>query len=340
MVLVEAGFTRSAYGTKSVNRVCCTAQKGETGDVCVAGARVELEPANARAVSSRMPNSGVNSMVAPLKRVLVVAPQDFPTGVAWQDFHYFHAPDETRTHLEHSALQHLLRAEGCEVVTITQYDPHLQDALFAYDPSIMTPFGAVITRMGKGLRLPENDLHAHTYAALNIPILGRIQAPGTLEGGDTLWLDAHTLIVGRGYRTNTEGIRQLREILEPHGIHVHQVDLPHFNGRAECLHLMSLVNLLDTNLAAVFARFMPVALMEWLEERGIHCINMPEDEFHSLGNNILTLRPRTVLMAEGNPKSTVLLREAGCQVLTYAGEEISKNREGGPTCLTRPLWRE
>ena len=286
-----------------------------------------------------MQNFGVNSMVAPLKRVMVVSPQPFPDKVTWQEFNYFHAPDEAKTVAEHAAFRQTLQSEGCDVVTVDQYDSSLQDALFTHDPSLMTPFGAIIARMGKTLRLPENALHAQTYKNLEIPILGQIEAPGTLEGGDTFWLDTTTLMVGRGYRTNAEGIRQLKAILEPKGIHVVSVDLPYFNGRQECLHLMSLINMLDTNLATVFARFTPVALMEMLEERQIEWIAMPEDEFYSLGNNILTLAPKTVLMAEGNPKSIALVRAAGCRVLMYLAEEISKNREGGPTCLTRPLWR-
>jgi dimethylargininase len=286
-----------------------------------------------------MQNFGVNSMVAPLKRVMVVSPKPFPSSVSWQEFNYFHAPDEAKTVAEHAAFRQTLQSEGCDVVTVEQYDSSLQDALFTHDPSIMTPFGAVVARMGKTLRLPENALHAKTYKYLEIPILGQIKAPGTLEGGDTFWLDDSTLIVGRGYRTNAEGIRQLKAILEPKGINVVSVDLPYFNGRKECLHMMSLINMLDTNLATVFARFMPVALMEMLEERQIQWIAMPEDEFYSLGNNILTLAPKTVLMAEGNPKSIALVQEAGCRALTYSAEEISKNREGGPTCLTRPLWR-
>ena len=287
-----------------------------------------------------MPNYGVNSMVTPLKRVMVVAPKPFPSSVTWQEFNYFHAPDEAKTAEEHAAFRGILQAEGCEVVTVDTQDPALQDALFTHDPSLMTPFGAVVARMGKALRLGENDLHAAAYERLGIPTLGRIEAPGTLEGGDTFWLDEQTLVVGRGFRTNAEGIHQLRGLLEPHGITVVAVDLPYFTGRKDCLHLMSLINMLDRDLAAVFPRFMPVALMEMLEERGIEWIAMPEAEYYSLGNNILTLAPRLLLMAEGNPKSMVLLQEAGCQVLTYRGEEISKNREGGPTCLTRPLWRE
>ncbi|MDX2006386.1 MAG: arginine deiminase family protein [Meiothermus sp.] len=286
-----------------------------------------------------MQNYGVGNMIAPLKRVMVVAPKPFPGEVTWQEFNYFRAPDEARVQTEHAAFRGILQAAGCEVVTVEDYDPRLQDGLFTHDPSIMTPWGAVVTRMGKALRLGENDLHAQTYERLGIPILGRIEAPGTLEGGDTTWLDERTLVVGRGFRTNLEGVFQLEGLLKPHGITVTAVDLPYFNGRKECLHLMSLINLLDRDLAAVFERFMPVALMEALEERGIGWIAMPEEEFYSLGNNLLTLAPRLILMAEGNPKSRALLEAAGCQVLTYSGEEISKNREGGPTCLTRPLWR-
>lgn len=278
-------------------------------------------------------------MVAPLKRVMVVSPKPFPTGLSWQSYHYFHAPDDQQTQSEHAAFRAILEAEGAEVVVADSQDPSLQDAVFAYDPSIMTPHGAIITRMGKPLRLPENTLHAEMYKGLGIPILGQIEAPGLLEGGDTFWLDDRTLAVGRGYRTNLEGIFQLEALLKPHGIEVLAVDLPYFTGPEACMHLMSLINLLDYNLAAVYERFMPVALMEALKARNIRWIAMPEEEFFSLGNNILTLSPRRVLMAAGNLESQKRLQEAGCHVITFSGEELCKNREGGPTCLTRPLLR-
>ena len=286
-----------------------------------------------------MPEYGVASMVAPLKRVMIATPRAFPAGASWQAFNYANAPDDARAKLEHAAFREHLEPFGCEVVTLEGHDPSLQDAIFTYDPSIVTPFGAIVARMGKVLREPEPDLHAAMYARLGIPVIGRIEAPGTLEGGDTLWLDAGTLVVGRGHRTNAAGIAQLRHLLEPRGVRVTAVDLPNLGGARACLHLMSLVNMLDDDLAAVLSRFLPVALVELLESRGVRLVPMPEDEFDTQGNNILALAPRRVLMAEGNPKSIAAVRGAGCEVTTYAGEEISKNREGGPTCLTRPLWR-
>jgi N-dimethylarginine dimethylaminohydrolase len=175
---------------------------------------------------------------------------------------------------------------------------------------------------------------------LGILTVGRIVAPGQVEGGDCLWLDAKTLLVGRGYRTNTAGIAQLRGILEPLGVNVVAFDLPHYHGRTECMHLMSLISPLDQNLAAVYLPLMPAAMVELLEERGIGMVEIPEQEFDSMGINILTVRPKVCVMIAGNTESIARVRAAGCEVHEFAGQEISLNRGGGPICLTRPIWRD
>ena len=285
-----------------------------------------------------MKSYGSQSMIAPLKRVLVIPPVEVPSETTWQDFGYFKPADAALATQEHEAFIALLQELGAEVIIEENSNPDLQDAIFTYDPSIMTNEGAILCNMGKVLRQPEVALHQAIYEGLNIPVLGAITGEGRFEGGDCLWLDEQTLIVGRGFRTNDTGIQQLKALL-PKDVTVLDVDLPYYHGVNECLHLMSLVNLLDTNLAAVYLPLLPVKLYQLLIERNYKLIDMPTEEFDSQGMNILTVKPNVCLMVAGNDKSIEAVRAAGCVVHAFQGEEISKNRTGGPTCLTRPIWR-
>jgi dimethylargininase len=244
------------------------------------------------------------------------------------------------TEREHRAFVDLLTANGVDVVGAGP-DPtgHL-DAIFAYDPSLITDRGAILLRPGKILRLDEPALHWATYAELGIPVIGAIDSPGTVEGGDTVWLDEQTLAVGRGYRTNDEGIRQLGDLLRPLGIKVVVYDLPLWNGAGECLHLMSMISPVADKVAIVYSRMMAVALLERLKETGWTLLEMPEAEFATMGCNVLALGEGRCVIANRNPDSRALLERAGLVVYEYEGDHISHNRQGGPTCLTRPILRE
>ena len=282
---------------------------------------------------------GGQSMVAPLRRVLVRRPAPPTSDDAAARFGYPRAVDHERAAREHAGFHQLLIEGGAEVIVAGPDDPGLLDAIFAYDPSIVTDAGAVLLRPGKDVRLPEVALAERTYAELAIPIAGRIDAPGTVEGGDTLWLDERTLAVGRGYRTNDEGIRQLRAILGPVGVEVMTVDLPYWRGPGECLHLMSLISPVAERLAVVYLPLLSVPFVAELHRRGWSFVEVPDEEFDTLGCNVLTLAPKRVLVCEGSPVTHSRLEAAGCEVTAYSGEEISHNRAGGPTCLTRPLLR-
>jgi N-dimethylarginine dimethylaminohydrolase len=283
---------------------------------------------------------GGHSMSAPLQRVIVRQPATPQGDAQWREFAYEHPVDVAGTATEHAALRDLLAGAGVEVIAAGPDPDGLLDAMFAYDSSIMSDAGAVILRSGKDLRLPEADLAAQTYAELGIPIAGRITAPGTVDGGDTLWLDPQTLAVGRSYRTNDEGIAQLRAILEPQGVQVLTVDLPHWRGPGECLHLMSFISPVAEKLAVVHLPMMPVPFVRELQVRGWAFIEIPEEEFLSHGCNVLALAPRKVLVCNGSPITQSRLEAAGCEVLVYQGDELSHNRAGGPTCLTRPILRD
>jgi dimethylargininase len=211
------------------------------------------------------------------------------------------------------------------------------DAIYAYDPAIVSDAGAILLRPGKEGRRGEPDAMAADFVEAGVPIAGRLEAPALAEGGDTVWLDENTLLVGRGYRTNDEGIQAIRDLLP--GVEVVAFDLPHYRGAGEVMHLMSFLSPLDVDLATVFLPLMPVRLVELLRERGIGLVEVPEEEFESMGPNVLALGPRVALALAGNDETRRQMERAGVDVRVYRGDHISRPGDGGPTCLTRPLLR-
>jgi N-dimethylarginine dimethylaminohydrolase len=278
----------------------------------------------------------IQEQTAALRRVYVRAPvaQDL---AEWRSFGWRTAPDPARAADEHAAFRAALERAGAEVVvgsTPVRGDP---DAIYAYDPIFVSDGGAILLRPGKEGRRAEPDAVGADLATAGIPTIGRLAPPGTADGGDLLWLDASTLLAGRGYRTNDEGIAQLRALLAP--VEVIAFDLPHLHGPAECLHLMSFVSPLDEDLAVAFLPMMPIRLVLLLRDRGVRLVEVPDDEFDSMGPNVLALAPRLALALEGNPETRRRMEVAGVEVRTYVGDEISRKGDGGPTCLTRPLAR-
>ncbi len=293
----------------------------------------------ASAVASAPRLFGGQSMAAPLRRVMVRRPAP-PVGPdQWRDFGFLHPVDHALSMRQHDAFTELLTGAGVDVVVEETDQAGELDAIFAYDPSYITDAGAILLRMGKPLRRGETDRHAATYERLGIPILGRIDAPGTVDGGDAFWLDEYTLAVGRGYRTNDAGIGQLSDLLAPLGVTVIPVALPHWRGPAECLHLMSMISPVAPGLAVVYLPLLATAFVELLQEREWRFVEVPDEEFDSLGCNVLALGAGRCIAAAGNPVTRQRLEAVGCEVLPYEGSEISLNRAGGPTCLTRPLLR-
>jgi N-dimethylarginine dimethylaminohydrolase len=278
-------------------------------------------------------------MVDPIRKVVVRRP-DAAFGSADPDrWHYTARIDLRAAQEEHDALVEILRSGGAEVVYHDADLPELADAIFVHDAAIVTDAGAVILRMGKELRQGEEAAIATCFDSLGIPIHARLDGDALAEGGDLLWIDTHTLAVGLGFRTNVEGLRQLAAALEDVGAGVTPVPLPYGDGPDACLHLMSLISMLDHDLAVVYLPLLPVPFVDLLRDRGIRLVEVPEDEFPSMGPNVLALAPRLCLALEGNPATRARLEAAGCEVLTYKGDELSLKAEGGPTCLTRPVWR-
>jgi N-dimethylarginine dimethylaminohydrolase len=269
-------------------------------------------------------------MVEPLRRVLVRRP---PTDTSdWKRFGWRAQPDSARLADEHERFCLTLEETGAEVVCAA---PTTLDAIYTFDPAIVTDAGAVLLRPGKPARAAEVDAMESDLAAAGVPVAARLGAPACAEGGDTAWLDERTFLVGRGYRTNSEGIRALGGAL---AVEPFAFDLPHFHGPGEVMHLLSLFSPLDHDLAVAYPRLMPVGLVQLFAERGVGIVEVPDEEFESMGPNVLALAPRRALMLERNTDTRRRLERAGVDVTVYAGEELSKG-DGGPTCLTRPLLR-
>jgi dimethylargininase len=279
---------------------------------------------------------GCRSMTAPLRRVLV-RPPDAEGCAAWREYGWRGEPDPGRLAAEHEAFRALLAEAGAEVVVAGTPVEACADAVYVYDPAIVTEEGAIVLRPGKASREREIAAMTADLAVAGVPIAARLEAPATAEGGDTLWLDERTLLVGRGYRTNDAGIAALGEALP--GVDVVAFDLPHLRGPGEVLHLMSLISPLADDLAVVYLPLLPVRLVELLAERGVRLVEVPEEEFWTMGPNVLALAPRVALALAGNPVTRGRLEAAGVDVRLYEGDELSRLGDGGPTCLTRPLLR-
>ncbi len=284
---------------------------------------------------------GVNSMSAPLARVAIRTPNAM-LRADHERWHYRGPIDPARVAAEHAAFAELLAASGTEVLWIDDAVDDLADSVFAYDPSFVVPGGAVLLRMGKDLRHDEVDLHEGFYARERIPVLGRIEPPGLVEGGDMFWVDATTIAVGVGPRTNDEGVDQFRAIVEPHGIEVRSYLLPEIDDPGACLHLMSVASPLDSDLMLVHGPLLPEGFADEMEAAGYELLIAPPDEFDAgfgLNLNVLAVAPRTVLAIAGFDGTHDVMRSAGCAVTTFEADHLCVNCEGGPTCLTRPILR-
>lgn len=279
-------------------------------------------------------------MIGQLRTVMVKRPDeafavDDPS--AW---HYSSKPDLAVAQQEHDALVSLLQSTGTQVIFHNTPQPNHADAIFVFDPALVTDHGAIMLSMGKQQRRGEEVAMAHRFEELGIPLLYTLHGEARAEGGDLLWLDHDALAVGLGFRTNGEGLHQLREALSKIGVSVIPVELPYYTGPDACLHLLSLISIVDNNTAVVYPPLLAVPFWQELQRRGFRLIEVPDEEFPTMGPNVLALAPGTCLMLEGNPITKQQLEEAGCEVLTYRGNEISLKAEGGPTCLTRPILRD
>jgi N-dimethylarginine dimethylaminohydrolase len=257
----------------------------------------------------------------------------------WETLQYLSKPNFKKSLEEYATFQTFFREKNISTCFFPINRKTKIDSIYSRDASIATDFGIIICNMGKQGRIHEPYAQLEAYKMNNVNILGEIKFPGTLEGGDVAWLDQHTLAVGHTYRTNEEGISQLEGLLQPKGIEIIVVELPHYKGKSDVFHLMSILSPVDKNLAVVYSPLMPIKFRNELLERGFELIEVPEQEFDSMGCNVLAIAPRDCLMVAGNPITKKLLENAGATVHIYEGSEISVKGGGGPTCLTRPIDR-
>jgi N-dimethylarginine dimethylaminohydrolase len=285
-----------------------------------------------------------HSMVGTLRRVLVCAPRSAgwesrERKARWQELGFQHEPRCVVAEEQHACMCQQLEAAGAEVMHLPAAADLSLDAVYTHDASLATDGGIIVMHPGKASRVPEGRHHREFCQGLGIPILGEIMTPGATEGGDILWLDPHTLLVGCGYRTNRAGIEALRELLEPFNVNVLAAPLPYGAGPSACMHLMSLISLLDGETAIVDLPWLAVETVELLRNRGYRFIEIDPSERDSLACNVLSLGGRRLLTLEENQKTNDRLRRAGFDVRTFPGSELCINGGGGPTCLTRPLMR-
>ncbi len=282
-----------------------------------------------------------HSMTGPLQRVLVCSPRtagwNEPTH--WREFGFHHSPDFAIAQSQHDRLCRELATAGAEVLELPAAGDLTLDAVYTHDASLASDFGLILMRPGKTNRVAEAARHAAFAAAQQIPAFGAISAPGSTEAGDIVWLDARTLLIGNGYRTNAAGIAQMRTLLAPKGVEVLSAPLPYGPGPSACLHLMSLVSLLDEKIAVVDLPWLAVETVELLKARGFHLIEIDYSERDTLACNVLALGGKRLLAIEENRRTNDRLRHAGFDVRTFPGSELCINGSGGPTCLTRPLLR-
>ena len=260
--------------------------------------------------------------------------------VQWKDLNYTAAPDFARAIAEYDAFLELLRSTGCKIHTLPKAQGVGMDSIYVRDAAVICDRGAILCNMGKAQRTGEPVVMETVLRAAGCEILGAIQPPGRLEGGDVAWLDERTIAVGHGYRTNAEGIAQLRSFLDESIDEFIIVPLPHWRGVNDVFHLMSILSPVDRDLAVAYSPLMPVPFRERLIEKGMRLVEVPDEEFESMGTNVLALAPRRCVMISGNPITRGRLEAAGATVYEYAGQEISVKGGGGPTCLTRPLFRQ
>jgi N-dimethylarginine dimethylaminohydrolase len=276
---------------------------------------------------------GRRDMTGTLRRVLARTPQEDVSSwraCGWQD-----PPDPIRLRAEHEDFCSVLEEAGVEIVLVPPIEGGNLDDVYAFDPAVVLDEGVVLLRPGKKCRRNEPAALARDLAAAGVPVAGRLEAPAEAEGGDLIRLDEDTLLAAYSYRTNQAGIDALAGLIP----NIVAFDVPHLHGRRAILHLLSLLSPLDRDLAVAFVPLLPVRLVELFEHRGVQLVEVPEEEFETMGTNALALAPRRALILERNVETRRRLEAAGVEVVTYRGEELSKG-DGGPTCLTLPLLRD
>jgi len=290
-------------------------------------------------------NIGCNSMVDPLRRLIMKSPlcawkDAYNVKKNWKDLYFSAEPNFDKAVLQYNNLISIIESFGIDILMLPNNDNTSLDSIYTHDAGIATSSGIIICNMGKKSRKNEPKALKDFLSDNNISVIGEIKYPGIIEGGDIIWITNRTIAVGEGYRTNKEGIRQLKEILGDEIDDLIRVPLPHWLGPESCLHLMSNVSPIDHNLYLIYPKLLPVKFIKYLKSLNIKLINVPDKEYESMACNVLSLAPKKCIMMSGNPITKKLLESNNVEVFTYDGSEISLKGAGGPTCLTRPIYRQ
>ena len=289
-------------------------------------------------------NFNCNNMIDPIKKIILKHPKTAfinqkKINKEFNTLNFTEAPDFNESLNEYDSFIKILDSFGIEKYFLGKNDSTSIDSIYTHDPLVITNKGVVLCNMGKVNRTSESKAIKEFLIELKIPILGEITSPGKLEGGDIVWINKRTVAVGTGYRTNNEGIKQLKQILSNSVERIISVPLPHWNGPNDCLHLMSNLSPIDSDLFLIYSRLLPVQFLEQLQKYNIELIDVSDKEYYTMGCNVLALSPRRVIMLKGNPITKKKLEAKNVEVFTYKGNEISLKGSGGPTCLTKPFLR-
>ena len=284
-------------------------------------------------------------MVDPLRRVIMKNPETAWKSTNnikkyWKNLNFISEPKFDKAVFQYNKLISLIESFGIEILMLPRDEETDLDSIYTHDAGIATSTGIIICNMGKETRKNETKALKSFLIHNNIPVIGEIKFPGIIEGGDAIWINEHTIAVGQGYRTNKEGIQQLKEILRSQVVDIIPVPLPHYLGPENCLHLMSNVSPIDHDLFLIYPKLLPARFIEFLKSGNIKLINVPDEEYESMACNVLSLAPKKCIMMSGNPITKSLLESNNVEVFTYDGSEISLKGAGGPTCLTRPIYRQ
>ena len=284
-------------------------------------------------------------MVDPLRRVIMKSPvtawkDTNNVKKYWKDLHFISQPKFDKAVFQYNQLTSLIESFGTEILMLPKNDETNLDSIYTHDAGIATSEGMIICNMGKEIRKNEPMALKNFLIENNLPIIGEIKDSGIIEGGDIIWINERTVAVGEGYRTNKKGIQQLRDILGNQVDDIIPVPLPHWLGPENCLHLMSNVSPIDHNLFLIYPKLLPVKFIKFLKSQNIKLIKVPDKEYESMACNVLPLAPKKCIMMSGNPITKTLLESNNVEVFTYDGSEVSLKGAGGPTCLTRPIYRQ
>ena len=284
-------------------------------------------------------------MVNPIRRVLIKhAKESFKNqselNQSASKLNYLETPNFSKSISDYDQFVKLLKSFDIEIHYLPNNNNTTPDSIYTHDPCIVSNKGVILCSMGKDDRRSEVPAVESYFKSLDIPILGKIKKPGNLEGGDVVWINERSVAVGEGYRSNSEGIKQLKDLLSDLVDNVISVPLPHWTGPLDCLHLMSLLSPIDKDLFLVYSRLLPVPFLKYLSLLKIKLIHVPDNEYDSMGCNVLAVAPKKVIMLEGNPETKKMLEKNKVEVFCYDGSEISLKGAGGPTCLTRPFLRQ